>query len=197
MRISKIVSLLAAIVSSVAGCGAQELFIVIVPLTIPDQKISVRFDGSKLTSQRSDNEPVVHRLTPAAANKIRKAITAIPQKQWGGHWGSIAFLDGCEIVAEVDRDGKKLKFSGSNGCPPGFSKIAKELHEASKLSTLRSGWKEMEESAKQYRSREHFFESILEEAKAAKAKKDDRDGADQAATDIASEPKLEGEKEPK
>lgn len=186
-----LVIFLAALGFSLSIGGGQELSLVVLPIVEPHRTVSVTFDGSKLISQRGNKDPIVHPLTPAMAKAIQKVIGTSSQEAWSGHWASTVFLDGYEIVAKVNWDGKKLTFSGSNGCPAGFSKIVKVLYEATELEVLRSGWAEREKSSKRYKSREDFFGSTIEEAKY----KRDEGSAEQPPT--APESKPEGVKNTK
>lgn len=180
----KTLALLPAAIGLCLNIGrGQEISLLVLPIVEPHQTVSITFAGSELKSQRGDKDPVIHPLTPATTEAIRKAIGSLSHEAWSGHWGSTVFLDGYEIIGRTNRDGKELTFSGSNGCPPGFSKIAKVLYDATKLEILRSGWTEMEESSRRYKNRDDFFESIIEQEKT----KRDEAGTGQPATRSQSE----------
>ncbi len=176
------------------GSG-QEIEIFILPIVDPKRAVLIEFDGSKLVSQTGEKEQISHALSPSMRQTIQKAIQSSPQEGWSGYWASTAVLDGYEIVAKAKHGGKMLKFSGSNGCPPGFSKIIATIHQATELKILRSGWSDIEKASKRYKSRESFFDSVVKMAKTAQ--KESQDGQSETPRKLRSKVQQKPDRESK
>jgi hypothetical protein len=137
------------------------LEIKIVPIIAPKEAVEARFDGAVLTMAKGDQKAAQVRLSAKNQENIRKAILAVPTKQWNGYWASLNYLDGSILLARLELDGEKFEFRGTNGCPPKFSRILAAIYEASKERIFAGGWEEMGKSAKRYESYDDFIENTF------------------------------------
>jgi hypothetical protein len=132
------------------------LEIKIVPIIAPKEAVEARFDGTVLTMAKGDQKAAQVRLSAKNQESIRKAILAVPTKQWNGYWASLNYLDGSILLAKLELDGQKFEFRGTNGCPPKFSRVLAAIYEAAKDPLFTGGWEEMERSSKRYESFDAF-----------------------------------------
>lgn len=150
--------------SVVSFAQVVSLEIMILPIIQPKEAIIAHFDGSRLTIAKGDQKATPVPIAKENAEKIRKAIHAIPLEQWKGFWASLDYLDGYKIVGNLVIDGQKHQFQGMNGCPPKFTNILSSFNEVAKNPHFQ-GWEEMEKAAKQYESFDAFKKSIIPDRK--------------------------------
>jgi hypothetical protein len=139
----------------------------ITAIVAPKDPVKARFDGSVLTLTKGEQKPLLVPLAAKKVENIRKAILAVPTKQWNGFWASVApgLLDGCMLVASLEIDGKKFVFSGMNGFPPKFSKLLQAIYEASKEPLFEGRWEDDEKSSKRFESFDAYIDFVAKSAK--------------------------------